>query len=302
MVQIGPDFFIFAIVLFGYYFWCYKEVVGPAPEEARPSWRTRWLLSPRSDVVAAVLLGISVFAKPTKIALILPLLVSAALRRQWTRGFKIGAMFGVVVAALFALNIAVTGEWNYQGGERKTFYSTDGVGFKADSRTRTKPTPSTPSASAGSAAVRSTCLFTRDALLEVFPHNLGYFLFGRHTDLRSISSRADGDPAVSGRDARSRDVAVADAGGGRRYGGRVAALHAVHLVGWRRPRGQSLFPWHLRRVPVSRAASANGGGGHPGDGDQRAVCGADRLEPVLRGSQSRRAQQDRSVSAGCRPN
>ena len=59
MVQLGPDFFIFAIVLFGYYFWCYKEVVGPAPEAARPSWHTRWLLSPRSDVVAAVLLGVS---------------------------------------------------------------------------------------------------------------------------------------------------------------------------------------------------------------------------------------------------
>src|SRR6188508_430137 len=29
MVQIGPDFFIFAIVLIGYFFWCYKEVGGP---------------------------------------------------------------------------------------------------------------------------------------------------------------------------------------------------------------------------------------------------------------------------------
>ena len=33
MVQLGPDFFIFAIVLFGYFFWCYKEVGGPAPED-----------------------------------------------------------------------------------------------------------------------------------------------------------------------------------------------------------------------------------------------------------------------------
>ena len=29
MVQLGPDFFIFAIVLIGYFFWCYKEVGGP---------------------------------------------------------------------------------------------------------------------------------------------------------------------------------------------------------------------------------------------------------------------------------
>ena len=39
MVQLGPDFLIFALVLFGYYFWCYKEVAGPAGEP-RPSWYT----------------------------------------------------------------------------------------------------------------------------------------------------------------------------------------------------------------------------------------------------------------------
>ncbi len=34
MVQLGPDFFIFAIVLIGYFFWCYKEVGGP-PRRSR---------------------------------------------------------------------------------------------------------------------------------------------------------------------------------------------------------------------------------------------------------------------------
>jgi hypothetical protein len=180
MVQIAPDFFIFAIVLIGYYFWCYKEVAGPPPEARRPSWRTTWLLSPRSDTVAAVLLGISVFAKPTNIALILPLLVSAALRRQWQRGAKIAVVFTVVVVALFALNTGVTGEWNYQGGTRKTFYTTgDGRfrgGFPFQNDTTTFDTVGLSSVGGGSFAV----LFTRDALLEVFPHNLGYFVFGRH--------------------------------------------------------------------------------------------------------------------------
>ena len=45
--------------------------------------RTRWLLAPRSDTVAAVLLGVATFAKPTNVGLIMPLLVSAALRKQW---------------------------------------------------------------------------------------------------------------------------------------------------------------------------------------------------------------------------
>lgn len=181
MVQIGPDFFIFAIVLFGYYFWCYKEVTGPAPPGSELSWRTRWLLGPRSDIVAAVLLGVGMFAKPTNIMLIAPLLVSAALRRQWMRAIKIGVVFGVVVAALFALNVAVTGDWNYQGGERKTFYSFDSPGLKGgfpyQADTYNFDTVGQGRVGGGSFEV----LFTRDALLEVFPHNLGYFLIGRHT-------------------------------------------------------------------------------------------------------------------------
>jgi hypothetical protein len=179
-VQLGPDFFIFALVLFAYYFWCYKEVAGPPPETMRQSWRTRWLLSPRSDTVAAALLGVSVFAKPTNIALILPMLVSAGLRGQWWRGFKIGGVFTAAVVALFAFNVAVTGEWNYQGGERKTFTSAgDGRfqgGFPFQNDTATFDTVGLSSVGGGSFEV----LFTRDALLEVFPHNIGYFLFGRH--------------------------------------------------------------------------------------------------------------------------
>jgi hypothetical protein len=180
IVQIAPDFFIFAVVLFGYYFWCYKEVAGPAPDTVRQSWRTRWLLAPRSDTVAAALLGLSVFARPTNIALILPLLVSTALRGQWRRGFKIGGVFTATIVALFALNIAVTGEWNYQGGERKTFYSVgDGRfqgGFPFQNDSTTFDSVGLGSVGGGSFAV----LFTRDALLEVFPHNVAYFLFGRH--------------------------------------------------------------------------------------------------------------------------
>jgi hypothetical protein len=181
MVQLTPDFLIFAIVLFGYYFWCYKEVGGPAPEEPRPSWRTRWLLSTRSDVVAAVLLGIGLFAKPTNILLIAPLLVSAALRRQWLRGVKIGVVFVVTAAALFALNIALTGEWNYQGGERKTFLSRGEAnfpgGFPFQNEAATFDTVGLGRVGGGSFEV----LFTKDALLEVFRHNLAYFLIGRHT-------------------------------------------------------------------------------------------------------------------------
>ena len=180
MVQLGPDFFIFAIVLFGYFFWCYKEVGGPPVNRPR-ALRTVWLLAPRSDTIAAILLGIATFAKPTNVGLIMPLLVSAALRKQWIRLGKIASVYAGVVVALFALNIALTGDWNYQGGERKTFYGVgDGTfsgGFPYQNDASTFDSVGSGRVGGGSFGV----LFTRDALLEVFPHNVGYFLFGRHT-------------------------------------------------------------------------------------------------------------------------
>lgn len=180
MVQLGPDFFIFAIVLIAYFFWCYKEVGGP-PANRPNALRTRWLLAPRSDTMAAILLGVATFAKPTNVGLIMPLLVSAALRKQWIRVAKISSVFGGVVIALFALNIALTGDWNYQGGERKTFYGAgDGTfngGFPYQNEASTFDSVGLGRVGGGSFGV----LFTRDALLEVFPHNVGYFLFGRHT-------------------------------------------------------------------------------------------------------------------------
>jgi hypothetical protein len=179
MVQIGPDFYNFAIVLFGYFFWCYKEVAGPdAAARSRPM-RVRWLLSPRSDVVAAVLLGIATFSKPTHVMLIAPLLVSAVSRRQWFRGVKIGVVFGIVTAALFAVNIAVTGEWNYQGGERKTFYGREGNGFPFQAEGKTFETVGLGDRAGG--GLLTEVLLTRDALVEDFRHNLAYFFIGRHT-------------------------------------------------------------------------------------------------------------------------
>ncbi|OFW47937.1 MAG: hypothetical protein A3J29_07715 [Acidobacteria bacterium RIFCSPLOWO2_12_FULL_67_14b] len=178
MVQIAPDFFNFAIVLFAFFFWCYKEVAGPSPLASDRSLRTRWLLSPRSDIVAAVFLGIATFSKPTHVMLIAPLLASALLRRQWQRALVIGGVFGAVTAALFALNIAITGEWNYQGGDRKTFYSTEGGGFPYQSEAQSFDTVGLDRTTN---AVQLEVLTSRDAVFEVFRHNLAYFFIGRHT-------------------------------------------------------------------------------------------------------------------------
>lgn len=178
LVQLAPDFFNFAIILFAYFFWCYKEVAGPIAPASLRSWRTRWFLAPRSDVVAAILLGIATFSKPTHVGLIAPLLLSALMRSQWRRCAGIGAVFGAVTAGLFAMNIAVTGEWNYQSGDRKSFYSVEGGGFPFQTEQRTFDTVGLGKVGGG---VLTEVLTSRDALVDVFRHNLAYFFIGRHT-------------------------------------------------------------------------------------------------------------------------
>lgn len=190
MVWLTPDFFNLAMVLFGYFFWCYKEAladgVGGATGAVTVRRRRPWL-GPASDVLAAILLGIATFSKPTNILLIAPVLALLAWRRHWLRGIVVAAAFAGVVGGLFAWNVAITGEWNYQGGEdRGTFYSMDPDG-PAGPRIGGFPFQTEQHRFDTTGLVRETnrvpveVLTTGDALLHVFRRNLVYFFFGRHT-------------------------------------------------------------------------------------------------------------------------
>ena len=187
MVWLTPDFFNLAVVLIGYFFWCYKEAVAASATACLGETRRRWLMTPRSDVIAAILLAIAAFSKPTNILLIGPPLVLLFWRRHWTRGLIVGAAFAVVFGGLFAWNVAITGEWNYQGGEdRGTFYSHDPDGAEGP-RIGGFPFQTAQHTFETTGIVRETnrvpveVLTTANALLHVFRRNLAYFFFGRHT-------------------------------------------------------------------------------------------------------------------------
>lgn len=186
MVWLTPDFFNLAVVLLAYFFWCYKEVVAESSTACLGAVRRRWLMAPRSDVVAAILLGIAAFSKPTNLLLIGPPLVLLAWRREWLRTGIVATAFAVVFVGLFAWNVAITGEWNYQGGEdRGTFYSADPDGIGP--RIGGFPFQTEQHSFDTTGHVRETnrvpveVLTTSDALLQVFRRNLGYFFVGRHT-------------------------------------------------------------------------------------------------------------------------
>ncbi|MEZ5294561.1 MAG: hypothetical protein R2745_26005 [Vicinamibacterales bacterium] len=177
LVWLTPDLFNLGLVMLGYFFWLYKEVAGPSPS-GHP--RSRWLVGQRSDLVAAVWLGLATFSKPPiHVVLMLPVLGLFVLRGRWRRAFGVGLLYSAVIIGLFGLNVAVTGELNFQGGDRKTFYSGgDSRGFPYQSADRTFDTTGIGRATN---SVPLEVLVNRDAVLDVFRHNIVYFLAGRNT-------------------------------------------------------------------------------------------------------------------------
>lgn len=181
MVQLMPDFFNLALVLIAYFFWCYKEAVTESTMACIGRWRARWLIGPRSDIVAAVLLGIATFSKPTLVLVIVPPLALLVLRRRWLPTLVTGSVFALVVVGLFAWNVAITGDWNYQGGERRTFYSQQGSQLGGFPFQSPRQTFETTGIERTTNRIPVEVLTGRDAFVEVFRRNLGYFFFGRHT-------------------------------------------------------------------------------------------------------------------------
>ena len=84
-----------------------------------------WLFTGRSDVAASVLLGIVTFSKIDQRAA-LPALVlwQAVAARMAPQSVVSSIAFAAVTIGLFGINTAISGEWNYQGGEdRAGFYN-----------------------------------------------------------------------------------------------------------------------------------------------------------------------------------
>ena len=165
-VWMMPETFNLAMVGYAYFFWLYKEV-RPSDENSTAATNSPTGIS--TDVIGAVLLGLATFSKPSNVLLILPLIGLAWWRGQFRRGLANGVVFALVVATGFGINALVSGEFNYQGGDRKTFYGQ--FPFQSDDVTFD---------TAGIAVTTETVEF------EGWDHlgrNMPYFLFGRHFGL-----------------------------------------------------------------------------------------------------------------------
>ncbi|MDR1989651.1 MAG: hypothetical protein LBQ09_05410 [Acidobacteriaceae bacterium] len=161
-VFLTPEILNFTLVFTAYFFWLYKEV---SPEGGG------FLRGRGSDVVAAILLGIATYSKPTHALLIAPIVLWAWWRRQFVMGLLAGAVCVAVAAGCFGATALNSGEFNYQGGDRKAFY-------------HTFPFDGTPDVWNTQGNEMSTNDSDADNVLTDFTHrfatNVEYFLVGRH--------------------------------------------------------------------------------------------------------------------------
>jgi hypothetical protein len=161
-----PEIFNFALVSFAYFLWLYKEVAPPGERS--------FLTGVGSDIVAAILIGIAAYSKITHALLIGPIVLWWWWRRQYVTGLVVAAVFTITTLGLYWTNALITGEFNYQGGDRKSFvghFPFDGSPERAWDQ-------------------KGTEMSTNDADLENvlepsefparFARNVEYFFVGRH--------------------------------------------------------------------------------------------------------------------------
>jgi len=111
-----PEVLNAALVFGGYFLWLYKHVASEGSIA-----RHRWLTHPSTDYAAAALLGLATFSKPPNALLIVPIAVSILARKRVRDAVLVSAAFLAFSAGAFGVNWLISGELNYQGGDRRTF-------------------------------------------------------------------------------------------------------------------------------------------------------------------------------------
>jgi hypothetical protein len=199
-VQMMPEVFNFSLACVGYFCWLYKEVAAPE----RSPRGTQWLFGWQSDLVMAVLLGMATFSKITIAGLFAAPVAwwtfrltgatfrpkaEAATGAPVASGFSRNrvslrtallatAAFVLVAAGLFAANMAISGDWNYQGGGedvRKSYY----YEFPFQNDQPVHPLGVSKSRDTAMAQV----IFNPRTFGSNLTHNLEYFFVGRHAGM-----------------------------------------------------------------------------------------------------------------------
>ncbi len=144
------NFFVNFAALF-FFFFAFK----------RPAW----------SYLAAPLFAAAVFSKPNNLLHIGVLFLLLLYRKEWKRFIVLGLLCALFLAGLFAFNFLQTGEINYQGGERNSFYGK----FPLEREDFTF--------SSGNQMSTDTYWSRFYLSPEIALYNLFYYIFGRFTGM-----------------------------------------------------------------------------------------------------------------------
>jgi len=124
-IWITADFFNLFLVFSVLFLWLYKErhKERNITEESKNKFQS-FLLSDWTDYIASFLVAIAVFSKPPNLILMGPLILSSLAKKKYLKSFLMILVFLLASGIFWGTNYMVTGDWNYQGGERRTYYYT----------------------------------------------------------------------------------------------------------------------------------------------------------------------------------
>lgn len=122
-IWISPDFFNLFLAFSALFLWLYKlKYKEKNNREERKNKFQIFLQSNWTDYIACALVGIAVFSKPPNIVLMGPIVLYTLYKKKVLKSALMILIFLFTSGLFWGTNYLVTGDWNYQGGERKTFY------------------------------------------------------------------------------------------------------------------------------------------------------------------------------------
>jgi hypothetical protein len=173
---ISPDFFNLFLIFTILFLWLYKHKSRESSVQNNlpgPGKFQAFLLSDWTDYLAGFLVGLAVFSKPPNIVLLGPLVLHSVFKKKFLKCCFILLAFSAASGIFWGTNYITTGDWNYMGGERKSFYYTYPF-EKADITFDSIQT----------VAMTSEGYAQKHLLPAKFiPHNLFYYFFGRFTGI-----------------------------------------------------------------------------------------------------------------------
>jgi hypothetical protein len=169
-IWIAPELFNWALAVLAYFLWLYKLAAPPGSVAVHSRLARPW-----TDPAAAAIVGVLTFSKVTNVLLLVPMLAWWLYRRAWSRAAVSVSAWALATALGFGANIASSGEWNYQGGDRATCYDT----YPFQQRDRGLDV----CAERARNEALFSIMFDREVFWTNLRGNLGYFFVGRYSGL-----------------------------------------------------------------------------------------------------------------------